>query len=109
MHENTITTKNSNLVTPASYQALLVTPASYQVTPASDPCCHFVAYTGMESSPQPDQPGEKEQEEKEQEEVEEEPLLVKRHVKYLQRVMGVLPYGAKSLDVNRCKGVWSTS
>ena len=58
----------------------------------------------MESSPQPDQPGEKEQEE-----VEEEPLLVKRHVKYLQRVMGVLPYGAKSLDVNRCKGVWSTS
>ena len=86
MHEKTITTKNSNLVTPASN---LVTAA-------------ILLPTGMESSPQHDQAGEKEQEE-------EEPLLVKRHVKYLQRVMGVLPYGAKSLDVNRCKGVWSTS
>jgi geranylgeranyl transferase type-1 subunit beta len=31
----------------------------------------------------------------------ESQLLVKRHIKYLQRVLGVLPYGAKSLDVNR--------
>ena len=34
-------------------------------------------------------------------EEEEESLLVKRHVKYLQRVLSVLPYGASSLDVNR--------
>lgn len=32
---------------------------------------------------------------------EEEQLHVKKHVKYLQRVLGVLPYGAKSMDVNR--------
>lgn len=32
---------------------------------------------------------------------EEEQLLVKRHIKYLQRLLGVLPYGAKSMDVNR--------
>lgn len=34
---------------------------------------------------------------------EEEQLLVKKHIKYLQRVLGVLPYGAKSMDVNRYK------
>lgn len=36
---------------------------------------------------------------------EDEELLVKRHVKFFQRVLGVLPYGAKSLDANRCVGV----
>ena len=32
----------------------------------------------------------------------EETLVVKGHVKFFQRVLSVLPYGAKSLDVNRC-------
>ena len=34
-------------------------------------------------------------------EEDEEQLLVKKHVKYLKRVLGVLPYETKSLDVNR--------
>ena len=37
----------------------------------------------------------------EEEEKEEAKLDVKKHMKFLQRSLSVLPYGARSLDVNR--------
>ena len=40
-------------------------------------------------------------EEEERKENEEAKLEVKKHVKFLQRSLSVLPYSAKSLDVNR--------
>lgn len=40
-------------------------------------------------------------EEEERKEKEEAKLEVKKHVKFLQRSLSVLPYSAKSLDVNR--------
>ena len=37
----------------------------------------------------------------EEEEKEEVKLEVKKQIKFLQRSLGVLPYSARSLDVNR--------
>lgn len=41
------------------------------------------------------------EEEERKEKEEEAKLEVKKHVKFLQRSLSVLPYSAKSLDVNR--------
>ena len=38
---------------------------------------------------------------REDEEEEKETLYVKKHIKFFQRTLSVLPYRAKNLDVNR--------